>query len=217
MPWEIARKIHVRAMRKASGRDGPSFQFLRARSNKGSGIVDVRPTKHNSKFRRTDNFPTLVEALADARRRGVVSGRKPAKMQVMIAGVTVNGRKWSAGMGCEFLLPGSGHISRVGKVSYFCLLDMERTDGDEAVFVMVKEHEVVQRKQRVYYIKKRNTGGSVCLPLHCLTYALKLVKSIGKRPDQEPQETDENYKARLLRQWPRPHDQMCALQISPTF
>ena len=219
MPSMVTNRIQQRASRKGSGRDGPNAQFVRARSEKGRGSIDITPTKHNSKWRRTQNFPSLVLALEDAQRRELIRHcQTPDKMQVMVAGLTINGRKWKQGMGCEFCMPGSTYENlRVGKVQYFCLLALNSTEETDGMFVVVKEHQVVKRKRRVRYINKQDTGRPICFPVKCLVYALLFVKPQGARPVQEPLEADEDFAKRMRRPWPPAYAQLCALPISPAF
>jgi hypothetical protein len=216
MPYEVTTRIQKR-MRKKSSSKGPSSQFIK--SHRGFGRVEITPNKHNSKLRVTLDFDVLVEAFQAVHNMGLVPGAQlPRQMTQMLAGVTINGKKWTSGMGCEFHMPGGSaeDMPKVGKLEFFCLLDLGTHSEEDGLFVVVKEHEVVKRKCRVRYIHKKATR-RLCFPAHCLTYALYFAESYGDRPVQFPLETDQMFKARMARPWPRNVRQTFAVPIAAAF
>ena len=218
MPYEVTRLIQKR-MRKRSSSYGPSSQFIK--SHRGYGRMEITPNKHNSKLRVTEDYDVLVESFRTVHALGLVPGANlPRQMIQMIAGVTINGLKWTSNMGCEFRMPsGSAQdMPRVGKIEFFCLLDLGTHSEEDGLFVVVKEHEVVTRKWRVRYIHKKAMR-RLCFPAHCLTYALYFAESYGDRPVQFPLETAKiiMFERRMARPWPRNVRQTFAVPIAAAF
>lgn len=217
MPYEVTRLIRIRALRKGYKQGGPSSQFVKSPSHRGYGHVDIKPNKHNSTVRLTQHFAVLVAGFRAVQALGLLPGGPiPRQMKQMIAGVTINGRRWTANTGCEFCLPGDDLQMGVGKIEYFCLLELDTHDEEDGLFAVVKEHEVVKRKRRVRYIKKKATR-RVSIPVHCLTYALFFAESFGERPVQYPSENDEMFADRIGRPWPRNVRQIFAVPIAAAF
>jgi hypothetical protein len=191
----------IRARHKKSGRTGPNRKWVKAQSERGVGEVIIKQTHHNTKERSLTNFPSLLKALQNLRQAGLFAhGHTPTTVSIMLAGVTINSRRWSQGMGCEFCLPGDSGETRVGQVQCFALLDLEGDTEEGGLFLMVSEHIVIKRSRRVTYIEKDAARHNVFFPVQCLTFAMKLLEHPGERPQQGPLEEDENFDKRMRRQ-----------------
>lgn len=197
---------------------GPSLKFIKHASDKGGGEVVVNQTRRNAKSRRTEDFKPLCKVLRDLRSRGLLpNGQVPDSVILMVGGIKINGRKWTKGMACAFASTNGSSDMRVGRLDYFCLLDLESCTEEEGLFLMVQEHEVVKRHRGVTYIQKDPYRKSVCFPVQLLTFSMFVVKTPGDRPVQAANETDDNFTKRMNKPWPGIPGQLCALAVSPAF
>jgi hypothetical protein len=217
MPWQVSHQIRARGAQRGKKNSGPSLKFIRHVSDKGGGEVAIKPTKHNAKSRRTLDFKPLCQVLRDLRLRGLYpNGQVPDRMTLMVAGVKINGRKWSQGMACGFTSSDGSSDMRVGRLDYFCCLDLEGCTEEEGLFLMVREHEVVKRHRGITYIRESPHPIRICFPVQLLTFAMFIVKTPGDRPVQAPHESKKNFKKRMKTAWPSIRGQLCALKVSPT-
>ena len=221
MPSGVTNKVNLRALGRAkAGRKGagPFETFVRMESDKGTGTVTISENKRNKKRKAMVDYPKLRGAIALLREKGLLgTDEVPTHIQRMVNGVKVSDIKLARGVACEFSWtdgrgPG-GHL-RVGVLVCLCLVELGTDTEEEGLFMLVNEHEVVNRHNGVTVIKKVPLPQQVCIPVQCMTYCMTLLQPPGNRPVQFPLEEDDDYEDRLLRPWFSNYRHLWALRVA---
>jgi hypothetical protein len=221
MPAEVTVKVNLRALRRTSeGRKGkgPFESFVRMESDKGTGAVVISENPRNKKRKAIADYPHLRGAIALLRAKGLLgTDEVPTHIQRMVNGVKVNDIKLAKGVACEFSWTngrGPGGDLRVGVIVCLCLVELGSDTEEEGLFMLVKEHEVVERHDGVTVINKLPLTQQVCIPVQCMTFCMKLLPPPGDRPVQFPLEEEEAYEDRLVRPWWMNFRHLWALRVA---